>query len=95
MSEPTNQTTNDITGVRAVLFDTLRALSDKDKPMEIERAMAINDVAQTIINSAKVEVDGLRVLGGTGTGFIPAFRLGKPSGGTEQPALGHTVHKCE
>lgn len=40
--------------------------------MELERARAIAEVAQVIINSAKVEVDFLRTGGtlGEGTGFI-------------------------
>ncbi|MFA6121886.1 MAG: hypothetical protein WCT35_04735 [Sideroxydans sp.] len=81
MSEQTQQQ-NDITQVRNVLFDTLRSLSDKENPMEIERAAAIKDVAQTIINSAKVEVEALKVLGGNGTGFIPVLTApAKPIGG--------------
>lgn len=40
--------------------------------MEIERAKAISDVAQTIINSAKVEVDYMKQVGGRPvSGFIP------------------------
>lgn len=48
---------NKITDLRDHLFETLEALKDPDKPMDIERAKAISDVAQTIINSAKVEVE--------------------------------------
>ena len=62
---------NDITALRAHLFDTIEALRDKQNPMEIDRAKAISDVAQTIINTAKTEVEYLRVTGGqTGSGFI-------------------------
>jgi len=71
MSEQTIPPTNDITAMRSVLFDTLRALGDKDKPMDIERAAAIKDVAQVIINSAKVEVDALKIIGGTGRRNLP------------------------
>ena len=40
--------------------------------MEIARAKAISDVAQTIINSAKVEVDYMKQVGGRPvSGFIP------------------------
>jgi hypothetical protein len=84
MSEQINQPTSDITAVRTALFDALRGLSDKDKPMDIDRAKAIAEVAQTIINSAKVEVDALRVIGGTGTGFIPAL---PPPKSEPKPAL--------
>lgn len=60
-----------ITDLRTHLFDTLAALKDKAAPMEIERAKAVADVAQVIINTAKVEVEFLRATGRKqGTGFI-------------------------
>jgi hypothetical protein len=52
------------------LFATLEALRDKEKPMDIERAKAISTVANTIIESAKVEVRYLNLVGGKGSGFI-------------------------
>jgi hypothetical protein len=70
---------NDITEVREHLFSALRGLTDKDAPMEIERAKAVADVAQTIINSAKVEVDFLKISGGNGSGFIPSDTLTLPA----------------
>ena len=51
--------------------------------MEIERAKAICDVSQAIINSAKVEVEHLKVIGGKGSGFIPTGVEDK----TARPAL--------
>lgn len=66
---------NKIDDLRNHLFATLEALRDKDQPMELDRAKAIADVAQVIINSAKVEVDFIEATGGKGTGFV------------EQPAL--------
>lgn len=47
---------NKLSDLRDHLFETLEALKDESKPMEIARAKAIADVAQTIINSATVEV---------------------------------------
>ncbi len=61
---------NKIQDLRDHLFATLEALQDKESPMEIDRARAIAEVAQVIVNSAKAEVDFLRVTNGTGTGFI-------------------------
>ncbi|MEN8517830.1 hypothetical protein [Burkholderia sp. RS02] len=58
--------------LRKHLFATLEALNSQEKPMEIDRAKAIAEVAQVIINSAKVEVEHLKVAGGKGTGFINA-----------------------
>lgn len=63
---------NKIEDLRNHLFATLEALQDEDKPMELDRAKTIADVAQTIINSAKVEVDHIKQTGQlAGTGFIP------------------------
>lgn len=61
---------NNINGLRDVLFETLRDL--KSGAIDIDKAKAINETAQTIINSAKVEVDHMKIAGGTGSGFIPA-----------------------
>ncbi len=55
---------NKIEDLRNHLFATLEALQDENKPMDIDRAMAIKDVAQVIVNSAKVEVDFIRAKGG-------------------------------
>lgn len=60
-----------IDDLRAMMFDTLQALKDKENPMEIERALAMKEVAQVIVNSAKVEVEHMRISGGHGSGFIP------------------------
>lgn len=49
--------------LRRHLFATLEALQDEEKPMELDRARVIAEVAQTLVNSAKVEVDFLRVTG--------------------------------
>lgn len=62
---------NKIDDLRNHLFVTIESLLDESNPMDIDRAKAISDVAQTIINSAKVEVDFLNKVGGNGTGFIP------------------------
>ncbi len=63
---------NKIDDLRDHLFETLEALRDTEEPMELERAKAIADVAQVIVNSAKVEVDFLKATGGLrSTGFLP------------------------
>ena len=54
---------NKIDDLRNHLFETLEALKDDEKPMEVDRAKAICDVAQTIINSAKVELAALELTG--------------------------------
>ncbi|KDR25453.1 hypothetical protein [Caballeronia zhejiangensis] len=66
--------------LRSHLFDTLRALSDKEKPLELDRAKAVAEVAQVIINSAKVEVEHMKVSGGKGTGFMAEKKPEIPNG---------------
>ena len=48
---------NKIEDLRNHLFATLEALQDEENPMDIERAKAISDVAQVIVNSAKIELN--------------------------------------
>jgi hypothetical protein len=89
-----------ITELRAELFKALKGLTDKT--MDIDQAKAVADVAQTIINSAKVEVEFLKVIGGQGSGFIPsapaapALPAAKDSGSTlieQRPGVRVTQHK--
>jgi hypothetical protein len=65
---------NTIETLREHLFGTLSALRDKEAPMPIDRAKAVADVAQAIINSARVEVDMINAVGAKNmspTSFIP------------------------
>ncbi len=43
---------NKMGDLRNHLFETLEALKDEEKPMDLERAKAISEIAQTIINQA-------------------------------------------
>jgi hypothetical protein len=61
---------NKIEDLRNHLFATLEDLRDAEKPMDIERAQAIADVAQVIVNSGKVENDHIKLTGARGSGFI-------------------------
>lgn len=64
---------SDINELREHLFATLRALRDKESPMDVDRARVISQVAATVIDSARVEVEHMRVTGEhQGTGFLPA-----------------------
>jgi hypothetical protein len=60
---------NKINDLRDHLFEVLERL--KDGEIDIETAKAMADVSQVIINSAKVEVDFIRITGANqNTGFI-------------------------
>jgi hypothetical protein len=53
---------NKMTDLRNHLFEVMESLKDKDQPMEIARAKAVCEVAQVLINSAKVEVEFLNAI---------------------------------
>ncbi|GBL46248.1 hypothetical protein SFMTTN_2061 [Sulfuriferula multivorans] len=74
---------HDINELRKHLFATIEALNDKDKPMDIERAHAVAEIAQTIINSAKVEVQYAAASGAKVSNFI----------GLDAPKNGVTTHR--
>lgn len=85
---------NDLTELRDHLFATLRALRDKESPMETDRARAISQVAATMIDSARVEVDWLKHAGrgSQGTGFLPA-PPNVPNGTPAAAAVSETTRK--
>ena len=60
---------NKLSDLRNHLFATLESLTEAHgdslkMPIEIERAKAVSEVAQTIINSAKLELQYLELAGG-------------------------------
>ena len=64
-----------ITDLRDHLFETLEALRDEEKPMDLDRARAVAEVAKVIVESAKVEVAFMKATGADGgSGFIPETR---------------------
>ena len=72
--------------LREQLFETLKELRAKDKPMDVERAKAISAVAQTFINSAKAEVDFVKAAG-IDTAELPVFSAKKALPAPGQPRL--------
>lgn len=68
-----NSNNNSIRDLRAILFDTIRAVKD-DKDFPLERAKTVGELAQVIVNSAKTEVDFIRATNGKGvaSGFLGA-----------------------
>jgi len=62
---------NKISDLRNHLFSVLEELTDPDSTYDIAKAKVVADVAQVIINSAKIENDYIKIIGGThGSGFI-------------------------
>jgi hypothetical protein len=70
---------NKIDDLRNHLFETLEALTDDEKPMDLDRAKAVAEVAKVIVESAKVEVSFLKVTGALrSSDFLPTDAGEKP-----------------
>jgi hypothetical protein len=68
-----------IDDLRSHLFATLADLRDPAKPMDIERAKAVAQVAGVIVESAKAENEFIKLTGSHGSGFIEAAPIpGQP-----------------
>lgn len=67
---------NRMVDVRDHLVATLEALCCDEKPMDIARAKAVAEVAQTYINAAKVEVDAYKV---AGLDTVPSYITAEPT----------------
>lgn len=69
---------SNVNDLREHLFAALKGL--KDGTVDVEKAKAMSEVAQVIINSAKVEVEFAKATGTTsGTGFLPIEREVEPA----------------
>ena len=86
-----------ITDLREEMFATLADL--RAGKIDVAQAKAVSDLGQTIINSAKAELDFMRHTGKTGTGFVPALEAPDEHGphatrtGTLIPTPSGVVHK--
>jgi len=66
-----------LSALRAELFNTLRAV--KAGTLPLDQARAVNEIAKTLVDTAKVEVAYIAATGSGESGFIepePAPRLG-------------------
>jgi hypothetical protein len=66
---------NKISDLRNHLFSVLEELTDPDSNYDIAKAKVVADIAQVVVNSAKIENDFIRITGAShGTGFIEEQR---------------------
>lgn len=72
-----NNTLND---VRSEMMATLRALRDRENPMDLDRAKTMATIANVLVDTAKVEVDYLKVTGQNFSGFLNEPELQHLSG---------------
>jgi len=64
MTTETATTTPHLTDIRAIMLEQMKALRNatpEDVEVELKRSKGVNELSQTMINSAKVEIDYLRV----------------------------------
>ena len=59
-----------ITAMREHLMATLASLRDRENPMDVDRARAMAQVAGVLVESAKVEVEFLKVTGNDSSAFL-------------------------
>lgn len=69
---------NKLEDLRDHLFETLEALKDKENPMDLDRAKTIGLVADRLIESAKVEVDAMRITRRVQSSFFPMAEVSGP-----------------
>lgn len=72
-----------ITQLRHHLLDTLADLRNRDAPMEPDRARAVAQVASVLVDTAKVEIEYLKVTDKQYSEFLDA-----PEVAQQQPGLG-------
>lgn len=65
---------NKLTDLRDHLFETIELLKDPDSGMDVKTAREIGNLGQVIVDSARVEVEFQREVGGVGSGFIEGIR---------------------
>lgn len=82
---------NKMENLRDHLFDVIERVMDDDEDFDLERAKAVNGAAKQLIDSAKVEVQMLRTVAGSGLTDNPT----KPSDffPAERKVLGRGTHQ--
>lgn len=63
-----------INELRAHLMETLASLRDRENPMEPDRARAVAQVASVLVDTARVEVDYIKVTGQDVSNFIDGMK---------------------
>lgn len=80
-----------ITELRKHLLGTLEDLRNRDKPMEPDRARAIAQVADVLVDTARVEVDYLRATSQTGSEFMQSSEAKKIEGPQSTRVITHRI----
>nr|WKF58768.1 hypothetical protein HUO10_003269 [Paraburkholderia busanensis] len=92
-----------ITDLREQLMQTLADLRDRENPMDVDRARAVAQVANVLVDTAKVEVDYIKATGAAGDSLFISPLNSDPSrllgGGESKGAIERTstgfVHRIK
>jgi hypothetical protein len=79
--------------LREHLMQTLASLRDRDHPMEPDRARAVAQVAGVLVDTAKVEIDFLKVTGQDRSTFIGQADQDDEGTTATTRLPGRTVHR--
>lgn len=94
MSEPDTPAAggNNIAELRALLFQSIRDV--RSGTLSVDAARHVNDLAKTLVETARVEVSFLEVTGQEkGTGFLQAPATAGEPQGTPTVGNGRIVHR--
>lgn len=76
--------------LRGHLLATLADLRNRETPMEPDRARAVAQVASVLVDTAKVEIDYLKITGHDNSGFIDGAYSPAPDSLPAPAALEHS-----
>lgn len=81
----TDTTTPHIDQVRSALLDTLSALRNTTNPIDLDRVKAMVAVSNTLVDTARVENDYLKLTGQSRSAFLADKSDGIPRIGGDGP----------
>jgi hypothetical protein len=68
--------TDNLDTLRLMMFETMRGV--KDGTLDVDRARGINEIAKTLVDTARVEVDFVRATDGSHSEFIAGSKEQQP-----------------
>ena len=84
-----------ISELRTELLATLRDLRNRTNPMEPDRARALAQVAGVLVDSARVEVEYIKVTGQDTSHFIDNLKAPEAAGAITNTHAGTTVDRSQ
>lgn len=91
MSDETNPQRDDMGALRAILFETVRAV--KASTIDLDRARMVNELSKTLVDTGRLDVDYLRVTQGERSDFLAPAADKAP--GLPPGITGVTVHRLK